>query len=150
MARNEPVTLSCKARGNPSPTFEWFREGIRVRTAPEDPSSHRILLPDGSLFFLSAKQSKKEQDAGVYWCVAANTAGSARSDNATLDIACESNCIYFCVKLCSFLASVSSQQSPPTLLVYCSHHDLTTRTADSRFNDMIRHPKKLSLNGECG
>lgn len=89
VARNEPVTLSCKASGDPRPTIEWYRDGQPVRTAPEDPVSHRILLPDGSLFFLRAMQSKKEQDGGVYWCVASNEVGVARSNNATLEIACK-------------------------------------------------------------
>lgn len=87
--RNEPVTLKCKVKGVPKPTIEWFRNGERVVAAPQDPSSHRILLPDGSLFFLRAVQSKKEQDGGVYWCVARNSEGVARSSNATMDIACE-------------------------------------------------------------
>jgi roundabout axon guidance receptor 2 len=90
VARNEPITLGCKATGKPDPTIEWFRDGSLVRTAPYDPQSHRILLPDGSLFFLRAMQSKKEQDAGVYWCVASNELGAARSANATLEIACKS------------------------------------------------------------
>lgn len=85
--RNEPVTLKCKVKGVPKPTIEWFRNGERVVAAPQDPSSHRILLPDGSLFFLRAVQSKKEQDGGVYWCVARNSEGVARSSNATMDIA---------------------------------------------------------------
>ena len=89
VARNEPVTLSCKASGVPMPTIEWYRDGQLVKTAPDDPVSHRILLPDGSLFFLRAMQSKKEQDGGVYWCVASNEVGVARSNNATLEIACE-------------------------------------------------------------
>ena len=87
--RNEPVTLDCRASGTPTPVIEWFKDGQLVKTAPEDPSSHRILLPDGSLFFLRAMQNKKEQDAGTYWCVASNTEGVARSSNATLDIACK-------------------------------------------------------------
>jgi len=87
--RNEPVTLSCKAGGRPDPTIEWFKDGVKVRTASHDPQSHRILLPDGSLFFLRAVQSKKEQDAGNYWCVASNEYGVARSATAALEIACK-------------------------------------------------------------
>ena len=89
VARNEPVTLSCKATGRPEPVIEWYRDGSLVKTAPTDPQSHRILLPDGSLFFLRAMQSKKEQDSGTYWCVASNKHGVARSTNATLEIACK-------------------------------------------------------------
>ena len=77
------------------PTIEWFRDGQPVKTAPEDPVSHRILLPDGSLFFLRAMQSKKEQDGGVYWCVASNEIGVARSNNATLEIACKIKIFFF-------------------------------------------------------
>ena len=89
VARNEPVTLSCKAAGRPEPVIEWYRDSSLVKTAPTDPQSHRILLPDGSLFFLRAMQSKKEQDSGTYWCVASNKHGVARSTNATLEIACK-------------------------------------------------------------
>ena len=44
-----------------------------------------MLLPDGSLFLLRAMI----KDSGVYWCVASNALGVARSANATLDIACK-------------------------------------------------------------
>ena len=59
VARNEPVTLNCKSAGAPEPLVDWFKDGKLVNTAPSDPSSHRIILPDGSLFFLRAVHGKK-------------------------------------------------------------------------------------------
>lgn len=52
-----------------------------------DFQSHRVLLPTGSLFFLRAVQSRKSDDAGVYWCEAENEDGRTKSKNATLIVA---------------------------------------------------------------
>ena len=85
--KNEPLTLNCKADGIPEPEIKWYKNGILVPTAPTNPESHRVILPTGSLFFLRVIQNKKEHDGGTYWCEATNKVGSARSKNATLEVA---------------------------------------------------------------
>ena len=65
--------------------------------------SHRILLPGGALFFLAVTHSRRESDSGVYWCLARNSVGTARSKNATLIVACKYRPnLQTCFKLYSF------------------------------------------------
>uniref|UniRef100_A0A0P4YGA7 Receptor-type tyrosine-protein phosphatase alpha n=1 Tax=Daphnia magna TaxID=35525 RepID=A0A0P4YGA7_9CRUS len=86
--RNEPATLRCAFDGVPQPEVTWYREGEAL-----EPRGHRLVLPDGALFFLRVTQSRGGGgrsgggDAGTYWCVARNAAGQARSRNATLTVA---------------------------------------------------------------
>ncbi|XP_066478768.1 roundabout homolog 1 isoform X3 [Tiliqua scincoides] len=88
VSKGEPATLNCKAEGRPTPTIEWYKGGERVDTDKDDPRSHRMLLPSGSLFFLRIVHGRKSRpDEGVYVCVARNYLGEAVSHNASLEVA---------------------------------------------------------------
>lgn len=82
--KHDPVTLNCKAEGLPSPSIEWYKDGHRLKI---EPGSHQMFLPSGDLFFLKVVHSRRESDAGVYWCEARNELGSVKSRNATLQVA---------------------------------------------------------------
>ncbi|XP_072369170.1 roundabout homolog 2 isoform X3 [Scyliorhinus torazame] len=88
VSKGEPATLNCKAEGRPNPTIEWYKDGERVETDKDDPRSHRMLLPSGSLFFLRIVHGRRSKpDEGSYVCVARNYLGEAISHNASLEVA---------------------------------------------------------------
>ncbi|XP_063126870.1 roundabout homolog 2 isoform X24 [Rattus norvegicus] len=88
VSKGEPTTLNCKAEGRPTPTIEWYKDGERVETDKDDPRSHRMLLPSGSLFFLRIVHGRRSKpDEGTYVCVARNYLGEAVSRNASLEVA---------------------------------------------------------------
>ncbi|XP_034025004.1 roundabout homolog 2-like isoform X2 [Thalassophryne amazonica] len=88
VCKGEPATLNCKVEGRPAPSIEWYKDGKRVETDKDDPRSHRMLLPSGSLFFLRIVHGRRSKpDEGVYTCVAQNYLGEAISRNASLEVA---------------------------------------------------------------
>ncbi|CDW53265.1 roundabout 2 [Trichuris trichiura] len=88
VAKGDSATLTCKATSNPSPTVVWYKDGSVLSTSKDESSSHRVLLPDGSLFILKVAQGKSiKSDAGKYWCIARNAYGQAESKQASLKIA---------------------------------------------------------------
>ncbi|XP_069060240.1 roundabout homolog 2 isoform X14 [Pleurodeles waltl] len=88
VSKGEPTTLNCKAEGRPTPTIEWYKDAERVETDKDDPRSHRMLLPSGSLFFLRIVHGRRSKpDEGSYVCAARNYLGEAVSRNASLEVA---------------------------------------------------------------
>lgn len=90
---SDPVTLECRASGEPKPKITWLKDGNQLELL----ANRYTLIHDSNLFIFSAtlgKQStsgnasiaSKTSDAGVYQCRAENELGSALSGNATLSI----------------------------------------------------------------
>lgn len=101
VSKGEPATLNCKAEGRPTPAIEWYKDGERVETDKDDPRSHRMLLPSGSLFFLRIVHGRRSKpDEGIYTCVARNYLGEAISRNASLEVASKSDHYPECVCVC--------------------------------------------------
>ncbi|NXC61674.1 HMCN1 protein, partial [Aleadryas rufinucha] len=64
---HSPLELDCSARGMPSPTIMWFKDGQPVG----EEAGHKVLLNGQKLVISQAQVS----DSGRYKCVAANKAG---------------------------------------------------------------------------
>ncbi|NXY61032.1 HMCN1 protein, partial [Callaeas wilsoni] len=64
---HSPLELDCSARGTPSPTITWFKDGQPVG----EEVGHKVLLNGQKLVISQAQVS----DSGHYKCVAANKAG---------------------------------------------------------------------------
>ncbi|XP_061016921.1 hemicentin-1 isoform X2 [Dama dama] len=65
---NSPVQLECKAAGNPSPAITWYKDN-----RPLSDSSSVTFLNRGQIINIESAQIT---DAGIYKCVAINSAGA--------------------------------------------------------------------------
>nr|XP_056714092.1 contactin-5 [Euleptes europaea] len=74
------ISFSCQARGNPAPTYRWFRNGTKID--PED--DYRYSLIEGSIIINNPSETK---DSGQYQCLTTNVFGSVLSREATLQFA---------------------------------------------------------------
>jgi hypothetical protein len=66
-----PINLTCTAKGNPAPTYEWYKDGL--------------LLPGEQLSFLYITEVLPN-DRGNYSCRALNVNGQTFSEPALLTI----------------------------------------------------------------
>jgi hypothetical protein len=89
----ESSELNCDAEGDPEPVIEWYHNGQLIRS-----STNTRTTMGGSIQFLDVRpnvgpedagQQQQQSDAGVYYCLAKNQFGQARSRNATLQVACK-------------------------------------------------------------
>ena len=68
---SEPVTLECRASGEPMPKITWFKDASQI-TIPQSRAKYS-LLSDSDLFIISASLGKgNKSDSGTYNCRAEN------------------------------------------------------------------------------
>nr|XP_005482654.1 contactin-5 isoform X2 [Zonotrichia albicollis] len=79
-SEEKKVSLNCQARGNPTPTYRWLRNGTEINIE----SDYRFSLIEGSLIITNPSETK---DSGQYQCLTTNMFGSILSREAVLQFA---------------------------------------------------------------
>ncbi|XP_062463733.1 contactin-5 isoform X2 [Pezoporus occidentalis] len=79
-SEEKKVFLNCQARGNPTPTYRWLRNGTEI----DIESDYRYSLIEGSLMINNPSEMK---DSGQYQCLTTNMFGSILSREAVLQFA---------------------------------------------------------------
>jgi hypothetical protein len=97
---SDPVTLECRASGEPPPKIVWYKDGVQLNINNNSSTSRfslmgvgaasqrYALIHDSSLFIFSASLGKgnRSGDTGIYQCKAQNQHGEMLSTNASLSI----------------------------------------------------------------
>ncbi|XP_075273942.1 contactin-5 isoform X3 [Opisthocomus hoazin] len=79
-SEEKKISLNCQARGNPTPTYRWLRNGTEI----DIESDYRFSLIEGSLIINNPSEMK---DSGQYQCLTTNMFGSVLSREAVLQFA---------------------------------------------------------------
>lgn len=91
----ESTELNCDAEGQPEPIIEWYHNGQLIKASTQSRTTM-----GGSIQFLDirptttsnsqvTKQQQASTDTGIYYCLARNSLGIAKSRNASLQVACK-------------------------------------------------------------
>lgn len=59
---DDTLNVTCRARGNPSPNITWVKNSTGEIVASSQTNSKQLIIP-----------SLKEEDFGVYYCIASNS-----------------------------------------------------------------------------
>uniref|UniRef100_A0A3B4TPY7 Contactin-3-like n=1 Tax=Seriola dumerili TaxID=41447 RepID=A0A3B4TPY7_SERDU len=78
----EEATLTCDAKGTPPPQYRWSLNGTHINLGLD----RRRRLSGGNLIISSLD---RQQDVGLYQCMAYNTVGAILSRRASLQFACK-------------------------------------------------------------
>ena len=91
-----PINLTCTAEGHPTPTYEWYKDGV--------------LIPEETRSFLFIPEPLPE-DRGSYMCKAINNQGNITSKQAQLEIpgiTCMRINMHVCVCVCVCVCEIKS------------------------------------------
>jgi peroxidase len=71
---NPPISLKCKARGDPEPSIVWMHNNNPIKVNHE--FNRYSILNNGSILMIKEKSNEIE---GIYQCIAKNVAGLIKS-----------------------------------------------------------------------
>ena len=101
---SDPVTLECRASGEPKPKITWYRDGhlLNIVTNKNEASilsnNKYTLIHDSNLYITSSKfiiTNASLKDNGEYVCLARNEAGFTKSQSALLNLLGKSISFFF-------------------------------------------------------